>query len=157
LTQRGRSNFDFRYGARQRVRIGRRGWDNRARNSVASVPHATDGEGFNRCRTCSDVVPHRVSRATVPGHRLASVIRMRPGDKSQALRVLFSIANHPNQSRMISVVKVAFTRNVDQFVTLMWRLKAERAKCRGASRWVPLWVVKVISLTLSLSHAACSE
>jgi hypothetical protein len=82
---------------------------------------------------------------------------MRPVDKSQALRVLFSIANHPNQSRMISVVKVAFTRNVDQFVTLMWRLKAERAKCRGASRWVPLWVVKVISLTLSLSHAACSE
>jgi zona occludens toxin (predicted ATPase) len=32
---------------------------------------------------------------------------------------LFSIAKHPNQSRLIAVVKVAFTRNIDQFVTLM--------------------------------------
>src|SRR5580704_1542347 len=40
---------------------------------------------------------------------------------------LFSIAKHPNQSRLISVVKVAFTSNIDQSVTLMWRLAAARA------------------------------
>jgi hypothetical protein len=44
---------------------------------------------------------------------------MRLVDKSQALRVFVQHREHPNQSRLISLVKVAFTCNVDQSVTLM--------------------------------------
>src|ERR1700724_1985887 len=40
---------------------------------------------------------------------------------------LFSIAKHPKQSRRISLVKVAFTSNINQFVSLMRRLGAKRA------------------------------
>ena len=84
--------------------------------------------GLLRCRAAPCLARHRAwtpfgeRYSNAPWRQVASPARFCSASRSI-----------PNQSRLISVVKVAFTRNVDQFVTLMWRLKAERASLASAN------------------------